>query len=75
VESDDHVVVASVSFELFLNNLPLNEHKDVCLVVRFLIPLLTIYDMCKIFDKVMAIMDIHLMKKTGGKIGTYLSPK
>jgi len=37
--------------------------------------LLTIYDMCKMFDKAMAITDIHLMKKTGGKSGTYLSPK
>jgi cyclic pyranopterin monophosphate synthase len=36
---------------------------------------LTIYDMCKMFDKRMTITDIHLMKKTGGKSGTYLSPK
>jgi cyclic pyranopterin phosphate synthase len=36
---------------------------------------LTIYDMCKMFDKAMAITDIHLMKKTGGKSGTYLSQK
>jgi cyclic pyranopterin phosphate synthase len=36
---------------------------------------LTIYDMCKMFDKAMTITDIHLMKKTGGKSGTYLSPK
>jgi len=36
---------------------------------------LTIYDMCKMFDKAMSITDIHLMKKTGGKSGTYLSQK
>jgi cyclic pyranopterin monophosphate synthase len=36
---------------------------------------LTIYDMCKMFDKAMSITDVHLMKKTGGKSGTYLSPK
>jgi cyclic pyranopterin monophosphate synthase len=36
---------------------------------------LTIYDMCKMFDKGMTITDVHLMKKTGGKSGTYLSIK
>jgi cyclic pyranopterin phosphate synthase len=36
---------------------------------------LTIYDMCKMFDKAMSITDIRLMKKTGGKSGTYLSMK
>jgi cyclic pyranopterin monophosphate synthase len=36
---------------------------------------LTIYDMCKMFDKAMSITDVHLMKKTGGKSGTYLSQK
>jgi cyclic pyranopterin monophosphate synthase len=34
---------------------------------------LTVYDMCKMFDKSMSIEGIHLMKKTGGKSGTYLS--
>jgi cyclic pyranopterin phosphate synthase len=32
---------------------------------------LTIYDMCKAVDRAMAIMDIRLMKKTGGKSGTF----
>jgi cyclic pyranopterin phosphate synthase len=35
------------------------------------IALLTIYDMCKAVDKGMEIKDIHLLKKTGGKSGTY----
>ena len=33
---------------------------------------LTIYDMCKMFDKDIEITDIRLLKKTGGKSGTYL---
>ena len=33
---------------------------------------LTIYDMCKAVDKSMVISDIRLLKKTGGKSGTYL---
>ncbi len=33
---------------------------------------LTIYDMCKAIDRGMVISDIHLIKKTGGKSGTYL---
>ena len=33
---------------------------------------LTIYDMCKAVDKGIVISDICLMKKTGGKSGTYL---
>lgn len=33
---------------------------------------LTIYDMCKAVDKSMVISDIRLMKKTGGKSGTYI---
>ncbi len=33
---------------------------------------LTIYDMCKAIDRGMVISDIHLVKKTGGKSGTYL---
>jgi len=36
---------------------------------------LTIYDMCKMFDKRMTITDIHLVKKTGGKSGTYLAER
>ncbi len=35
---------------------------------------LTIYDMCKAIDKSMAIVDICLLEKTGGKSGTYLRP-
>jgi cyclic pyranopterin phosphate synthase len=34
---------------------------------------LTIYDMCKAIDRGMMISDIHLVKKTGGKSGTYTS--
>ncbi len=34
---------------------------------------LTIYDMCKAIDRGMVISDIHLVKKTGGKSGTYTS--
>ncbi len=33
---------------------------------------LTLYDMCKAIDKAMTIADICLLKKTGGKSGTYL---
>lgn len=33
---------------------------------------LTIYDMCKAVDKGMVVSDICLLKKTGGKSGTYL---
>ena len=33
---------------------------------------LTIYDMCKAVDKMMEIRDICLVKKTGGKSGTFL---
>lgn len=33
---------------------------------------LTIYDMCKMLDKDMVISDIKLLKKTGGKSGTYV---
>jgi cyclic pyranopterin monophosphate synthase len=32
---------------------------------------LTIYDMCKAMDKEMVITDVRLMKKIGGKSGTY----
>ncbi len=34
---------------------------------------LTIYDMCKAVDKSMIIGDIKLLKKSGGKSGTYIS--
>ena len=34
---------------------------------------LTIYDMCKAIDRGMVISDIHLVKKTGGKSGTYVA--
>jgi len=33
---------------------------------------LTIYDMCKAIDRGMVLSDIHLVKKTGGKSGTYV---
>ena len=33
---------------------------------------LTIYDMCKAIDRGMILSNIHLVKKTGGKTGTYL---
>ncbi len=33
---------------------------------------LTIYDMCKAIDRGMVFSNIHLVKKTGGKSGTYL---
>jgi cyclic pyranopterin phosphate synthase len=32
---------------------------------------LTLYDMCKAIDRSMVISNIHLLKKTGGKSGTY----
>jgi cyclic pyranopterin phosphate synthase len=34
---------------------------------------LTIYDMCKAIDRGMVLSNIHLVKKTGGKSGTYLA--
>ena len=36
--------------------------------------LLTIYDMCKAVDKSMVIGNIRLIKKTGGRSGTYIRP-
>ena len=33
---------------------------------------LTIYDMCKAVDKDMVISDVRVIKKSGGKSGTYL---
>ena len=37
------------------------------------VALLTIYDMCKAIDKSMFISDIHLVEKTGGKSGNFIS--
>ena len=37
------------------------------------VALLTIYDMCKAIDKNMVISDIHLVEKTGGKSGDFIS--
>ena len=36
---------------------------------------LTIYDMCKAVERGMIIADIQLMKKSGGKSGTYVRPR
>ena len=36
---------------------------------------LTIYDMCKSYDKGMTISDIHLKKKSGGKSGEFLGER
>jgi cyclic pyranopterin phosphate synthase len=33
---------------------------------------LTIYDMCKAYDRDMTITDIRLFEKRGGKSGTYV---
>lgn len=33
---------------------------------------LTIYDMCKSYDRAVTISDIYLLKKSGGKSGTYV---
>jgi cyclic pyranopterin phosphate synthase len=33
---------------------------------------LTVYDMCKAIDRGMTLSNIHLVKKTGGKSGTYV---
>ena len=37
------------------------------------VTLLTIYDMCKAIDKHMVMTDIHLVEKTGGKSGDFIS--
>ena len=37
------------------------------------VALLTRYDMCKAIDKNMVISDIHLVEKTGGKSGNFIS--
>jgi cyclic pyranopterin phosphate synthase len=36
---------------------------------------LTVYDMCKAVDRGMVISDIHLVKKAGGKSGTFVFDK
>jgi cyclic pyranopterin phosphate synthase len=36
---------------------------------------LTIYDMCKAIDRGMIISDIKLLKKSGGKSGTFIRPE
>ena len=36
---------------------------------------LTIYDMCKSYDKTMIISDIRLLEKSGGKSGTFIRDK
>jgi cyclic pyranopterin phosphate synthase len=36
---------------------------------------LTIYDMCKAVDRKMKIADLHLLKKSGGKSGTFHWPE
>jgi cyclic pyranopterin phosphate synthase len=38
------------------------------------IALLTIYDMCKAIDKGMTFGQVGLLKKTGGKSGTFIAP-
>lgn len=35
---------------------------------------LTIYDMCKALERGMQITQVHLMKKSGGRSGTYVRP-
>jgi cyclic pyranopterin phosphate synthase len=36
---------------------------------------LTIYDMCKSYDKEMTISDIFLLQKSGGKSGAFVRKK
>lgn len=33
---------------------------------------LTVYDMCKSYDRTMTISDVYLLKKSGGKSGTFV---
>jgi cyclic pyranopterin phosphate synthase len=35
---------------------------------------LTIYDMCKALDRGMALTEVRLVRKSGGKSGTWLRP-
>lgn len=39
------------------------------------VALLTIYDMCKAIDKTMTVTDVHLVRKEGGKSGTFVYEK
>jgi len=36
---------------------------------------LTVYDMCKSYDREMAVSDLYLLEKSGGKSGTYVRKK
>jgi cyclic pyranopterin phosphate synthase len=36
---------------------------------------LTMYDMCKAIDRAMTISTVQLVKKSGGKSGTFVRPK
>ena len=38
------------------------------------VALLTIYDMCKAVDRGMVISNVCLLKKSGGRSGTYIRP-
>lgn len=42
-------------------------------LVAVFVSALTIYDMCKALDKSMTITDIRLVRKSGGRSGTYLA--
>ncbi len=44
-------------------------------LVAVSIAALTIYDMCKSYDRGMIISDIRLLEKSGGKSGHYRAPK
>ncbi|MBT5828663.1 MAG: cyclic pyranopterin monophosphate synthase MoaC, partial [Candidatus Latescibacteria bacterium] len=39
------------------------------------VALLTIYDMCKAVDRGMVIGDVRLLRKSGGRSGTYIRPE
>lgn len=41
-------------------------------LVAVCVSALTVYDMCKAVDRDMTIEEIHLLKKSGGKSGTYI---
>jgi cyclic pyranopterin phosphate synthase len=36
---------------------------------------LTIYDMCKALERGMEITELHVVKKSGGRSGTYVRPR
>lgn len=44
-------------------------------IVAATICAITIYDMCKSVDKGMVVSDVHLVKKSGGKSGTFVFDK